>query len=146
MCSLQIITLYIIPMSPNKYGRDFNSSKKISMLYTLKSTFDTLTENQCGNNEFYYIYNSTIFRVDKVTVGLGLSDQIKLTKHQLLTMNCMIFFLCPYQSIYYLYIIFYIYYIILYIIKVELRRRDCAKWFHQIAKILLDFQILKELN
>ena len=31
------------------------------------------------------------------------------------------------------------YHIILYIIKVGLRRRGCAKWQHQIAEILLNF-------
>ena len=36
--------------------------------------------------------------------------------------------------------------IIYYIIKVELRRRGCAKWFHQIAEILLNFYIFKELK
>ena len=36
--------------------------------------------------------------------------------------------------------------IIYYIIKVGLRCRDCAKWFHQIAEILLNFYIFKELK
>ena len=31
------------------------------------------------------------------------------------------------------------YHIILYIIKVGLRRRGCAKWRHQIVEIFLDF-------
>ena len=37
-------------------------------------------------------------------------------------------------------------YIILYIIKVGLRRRSCATWLHQIAEILLNFYIFKELK
>ena len=36
--------------------------------------------------------------------------------------------------------------IIYYIIKVGLRHRGCAKWFHQIAEILLNFYIFKELK
>ena len=36
--------------------------------------------------------------------------------------------------------------IIYYIIKVGLIHRGCAKWFQQIAKILLNFYIFKELK
>ena len=36
-----------------------------------------------------------------------------------------------------------LYHIILYIIKVGLRCRSCATWFHQIVEILINFQILR---
>ena len=33
--------------------------------------------------------------------------------------------------------------IILYIIKIGLKHRSCAKWLHQIARILINFYILR---